>query len=75
MLQENLIKEPYDIRDGVGQAQPPVKTNAHMLTLKDHKRLTQLAYQVKELLDAHGGLSYVESCEFGSMMQKIIHLK
>jgi hypothetical protein len=45
------------------------------MTLKSHKRLTDLAYRVKDFIDGNGGLTHQESCQFGQIMQTIIGLK
>lgn len=45
------------------------------MTLKNHKRLTDLAYRVKDFIDRNGGLNYQESCTFGQIIQNIINLK
>lgn len=45
------------------------------MTLKNHKKLTDLAYRVKDFIDANGGLNYQEACQFGNLMTSIIHLK
>lgn len=45
------------------------------MTLKTHKRLTDLAYRVKDFIDGNGGLNYQESCIFGQIITGIINLK
>lgn len=45
------------------------------ITLKMHRRLTDLAYRVKDFIDGNGGLTHQESCVFGNIMQGIINLK
>lgn len=45
------------------------------MNLKTHKRLTDLAYRVKDFIDGNGGLTYQESCIFGNIIQGIINLK
>lgn len=45
------------------------------MTLTGHKRLTDLAYRVKDFIDGNGGLSYDEACQFGYIMANIINLK
>lgn len=46
-----------------------------VMTLKDHKRLNDLAYSVKAFIDANGGLNDSEACFFGNIMTNIIKLK
>jgi len=45
------------------------------MNLRTHKRLTDLAYRVKDFIDGNGGLTYQEACIFGNIMQGIINLK
>lgn len=45
------------------------------MNLKDHKRLTELAYSVRAFIDANGGLTSSEACFFGNIMSSIINLK
>lgn len=45
------------------------------MTFQRHQELTALVYRVKKFIDAEGGLSETEGCEFGRLIQSILYLK
>lgn len=67
-MSHNLINQAPQLGGMLGTQEKP-------MDIKTHKRLYDLAYNVKAFIDAHGGLTYTESCRFGHFMQEIINLK
>lgn len=74
------MEETNQCNVGIGMAMPVglienTCSKQDVMNLKNHKRLTDLAYRVKDFIDGNGGLNYHESCIFGQIMQNIINLK